>query len=80
MDLAVGQPGVIVDDADDLDLAGVARLVLLGAIAVRPVAGPLELRQLEGVNLQKRAGPGPPITARGPRALGATLAADAMTL
>ena len=37
--LAVGQAGVVVDDADDLDLPGVARAMRLGAIAVRPVEG-----------------------------------------
>ena len=45
VDFAVGQPRVVVDDADDLDLAGVAGAVALGAIAVRPVPGPIELGQ-----------------------------------
>ena len=50
--LAVGQAGVVVDDADDLDLARVARAMGLGAIAVRPVPGPIELGQLERVDVQ----------------------------
>jgi hypothetical protein len=37
VDLAVGQAGVVVDDADDLDPAGVAGAVHLRAVAVRPV-------------------------------------------
>jgi hypothetical protein len=55
MDLAVRQARVIIDHADDLDLAGVASLVLLAA-AHRPVSGPIKLRQLERVDVQQRAG------------------------
>src|SRR3954469_11385420 len=44
VDLAVRQAGVVVDDADDLDLARAASAVLLGAVAVGPMAGPFELR------------------------------------
>src|SRR4051794_29996446 len=60
VDLAVAQAAVVVDDADDLDLALArsARAVLLAAIAVGPLTGPVELRQLEGVDVQQRAGLG----------------------
>ena len=81
VDLAVGQAGVVVDDADDLDLAGARRVrVRLAAVAVRPVAGPVELGQLERVDVQQRAGLGPLIAARGLRPLAATLARHAVTL
>src|SRR5204862_2572969 len=60
---AVGQAGVVVDDADDDGAAGLARAVALGAVAVRPMPGPLELRRAEGVDVQQRAGLGPLIAA-----------------
>src|SRR4051794_34595727 len=80
VDLAVDQPGVVIDHADDLDLAGPARAVMLAAVAVGPVPGPLELRQLEGVDVQQRAGLGPLIASRAGRPLAASLAADAVAL
>jgi len=80
VDLAVDQAGVVVDDADDLDLAGVAGLVALGAVAVRPVPGPVELWELHGVDVQQRSSFGPLIAPRGRRPFGPTLAARAVAL
>ena len=78
--LAVGQAGVIVDDADHLDRAGPAGLVLLGALPGRPVPRPVELRQLERVDVQQRPGLGPLIAAAcSAAALAAPPARDAMT-
>jgi hypothetical protein len=80
MQLAVGQAGVVVDDTDDLDLARPAAAVALAAVTVRPVAGPVELRQLEGIDVQQRAGLGPLIApGRLPR-LAAPLPAHAVAL
>src|SRR3954469_10442483 len=76
----VGQAGVVVDDADDLDGAGLAGAVALGAIAMSPVARHLELRQAEGVDVQQRTGLRPLIALGARRALAAPLAADAMAL
>jgi hypothetical protein len=50
VDLAVGEAGAVVDYADDFDLAGLAVAVL--AFAVGPVAWPVELGQLESVDVQ----------------------------
>ena len=45
---------MVIDDADDLDLAGLAGAMRLAAVAVSPVAGAIELGQLEGVDVQQR--------------------------
>src|SRR4051794_851406 len=80
MQFGVDQAGVVIDDADDLDLAGPSGAVALAAIAVGPVAGPVELGQLEGVDVQQRAGFGPLIAPAAGRPLGAPLTADAVAL
>ena len=77
---AVGQAGVVIDDADDLDRARVAGAMRLAAVAVSPVAGAVELGQLERVDVQQRPGLGPLIAPRGLRALGAPLTTDTVTL
>jgi hypothetical protein len=70
---------VVVDDADDLDLAGVAGLVLLAALPGRPVPGPIESGQLERVDVQQGAGLRPLIAPGALRALAASPARDTMT-
>jgi len=78
VDLAVRQASVIVDHADDLDLPGLASLVLLAALTGRPVTGPIEAGKLERVDVQQRAGLGPFVALGGLRALGAPSPRDAV--
>src|SRR6476469_4828 len=80
MDLGIDQAGVIFDHADHLHLPRVARAVGLAALTVRPVARPVEFRQLERVDVQQRSGLGPLITTRALRTHGAALAAHAVAV
>src|SRR3954447_19432675 len=52
----------------------------LGAIAVGPVAGPVELGQLKSIDVQQRARFGPLVAPGRRRAFGAPLTADAVAL
>src|SRR5215210_802901 len=77
--LAVDQAGVVVYDGDHLDRAGPAGLVTLGALPGRPVPGPVELRQLERVDVQQGASLGPLIATAAVAVLAAAPARDAVT-
>jgi len=70
VDFAVRQAGAIVNHADDLDLPRMPGLVLLSVLTGRPVSRPIELRQLERVDVQQRACLGPFVALGGLRALG----------
>ncbi len=77
--LAVGQAAVVVQDADHDGLAGLACLVLLGALAGGPVPGPIELGHPERVDVQQRARVGP-LVATMRAAFPARSSADPVTL
>jgi hypothetical protein len=70
---------VVVQDADHDRLARLARLVLFGALAGRPVSGPVELRQPQRVDVQQRARVCPLIAAMR-STLAARSAAEPVTL
>ena len=60
--LAIGQAGVVIDDAEHERGAGLAGAVALGTLSGGPVARTIELRQPQRVEMQQRAGLGPLIT------------------
>ncbi len=77
--LAVGQPGVVVDHADDHGLSARRGSCAFGALAGSPVPGAARTWAAEGVDVQQRAGLGPLIAAGGLARLAAAPARDAVT-